>query len=202
MVVNGTGRTLAHHAVNVTVRPAPTHVPTAHKTQWTDGELLEQAEKQLRQELRATLEKDIVERILASQVRKLVAHERSRKGVRSEPVVDGHVAEAGAQRMPDEAPERHLGLLRPARRLIIIFAGPRGTRLVPPLRAERDDGLDVDAGGPRPELDGQQAGGGVAEAAAVEGPQRGDRRHGHGDGRDQMVEGDVVAASGRASVCQ
>ena len=94
MVVNGTGRTLAHHAVNVTVRPAPTHVPTAHKTQWTDGELLEQAEKQLRQELRATLEKDIVERILASQVRKLVAHERSRKGVRTEPVVDGHVAEA------------------------------------------------------------------------------------------------------------
>ncbi|EJF61682.1 hypothetical protein DICSQDRAFT_85722 [Dichomitus squalens LYAD-421 SS1] len=94
MVLTGTGRTLAHHAVNVTVRAAPTHVPTAHKTQWTDGELLEQAEKELRQELRATLEKDIVERILASQVRRLVAEERTKKGVRTEPVVDGHVAEA------------------------------------------------------------------------------------------------------------
>ena len=93
MVFNGIGRKLAHHAVTVTVRTAPTHIPTAHKTEWTDGELLEQAEKQLRQELRTRLEKDIVERIVASQVRKRVAEERAKKGLRIEAAVDGHVPE-------------------------------------------------------------------------------------------------------------
>ena len=94
MVLNGIGRKLAHHAVTVTVRPAPTHIPTAHKTEWTDAELLEQVEKQLRQELRTRLEKDIVERVVASQVRKRVAEERAKKGVRIEAVMDGHAAEA------------------------------------------------------------------------------------------------------------
>ncbi|KAM5545913.1 hypothetical protein V8D89_000039 [Ganoderma adspersum] len=94
MVLNGIGRKLAHHAVTVTVRPAPTHIPTAHKTEWTDAELLEQVEKQLRQELRSRLEKDIVERVVASQVRKRVAEERAKKGVRVEAVMDGHAADA------------------------------------------------------------------------------------------------------------
>ena len=58
---------LANHPVTVTVRPPPSHVPTAYKTQWTNAELLEQAEKTILQDLRALLEKDITERIVASQ---------------------------------------------------------------------------------------------------------------------------------------
>ncbi|KAI0634221.1 hypothetical protein C8Q77DRAFT_1055565 [Trametes polyzona] len=97
LVLNTSGRKLANYSVSVTVRAAPTHVPTAHKTQWTDAELIEQAEKTILRDLRALLEKDVVERVVASQVRRVVADQRSKKGARATdtPVpVDGHVGEA------------------------------------------------------------------------------------------------------------
>ncbi|KAI0356932.1 hypothetical protein OH77DRAFT_1495189 [Trametes cingulata] len=96
LVLNTSGRKLAHYSVTVTVRAAPKHVPTAHKTQWTDAELVEQAEKTILRDLRILLEKDVVERVVASQVRRVVLDERTKKGTRVPEAagVDGHVAEA------------------------------------------------------------------------------------------------------------
>ncbi|KAH9854604.1 hypothetical protein C2E23DRAFT_817177 [Lenzites betulinus] len=96
LVLNTSGRKLANYSVSVTVRAAPTHVPTAHKTQWTDVELIEQAEKTILRDLRALLEKDIVERVVASQIRRVVIDERSKKGARVADTpanVDGHIPE-------------------------------------------------------------------------------------------------------------
>ncbi|KAI0372469.1 hypothetical protein BV20DRAFT_939690 [Pilatotrama ljubarskyi] len=95
LVLNTSGRKLAHYSVTVTVRAAPKHVPTAHKTQWTDAELVEQAEKSILRDLRALLEKDVVERVVASQVRRVVLDERTKKGTRvpEAAAVDGHVPE-------------------------------------------------------------------------------------------------------------
>ncbi|KAI0827421.1 hypothetical protein BC628DRAFT_1318587 [Trametes gibbosa] len=97
LVLNTSGRKLANYSVSVTVRAAPTHVPTAHKTQWTDVELVEQAEKTILRDLRALLEKDIVERVVASQVRRVVIDERAKKGMRvveAPATADGHMPEA------------------------------------------------------------------------------------------------------------
>ena len=94
-VVKLTRRTLANHMVTVTARPAPTHVPLAHKTKWTDGEMLDQAESMLVGELRKMLEKDVTERVLAPRVAKIVIEQRGKAGARVANVVgaDGHVAE-------------------------------------------------------------------------------------------------------------
>ncbi|KAI8989151.1 hypothetical protein BD414DRAFT_514827 [Trametes punicea] len=97
LVLNTSGRKLANYSVTVTVRAAPTHIPSAHKTQWTDAELVEQAEKTILRDLRALLEKDVVERVVASQVRRVVAEFRTRRGARTAEAataVDGHVPEA------------------------------------------------------------------------------------------------------------
>ena len=68
--------------VNVTVRPAPTHIPSAHKTHWTDAELLETVADTIWRDLRKVFEKDIVERVVASQVMRVVTEERAKAGVR------------------------------------------------------------------------------------------------------------------------
>ncbi|KAI0649953.1 hypothetical protein C8Q79DRAFT_997924 [Trametes meyenii] len=96
LVLNASGRMLANYSVTVTVRAAPTHIPSAYKTQWTDAELIEQAEKTILRDLRAILEKDVVERVVASQVRRVVTAERTKKGVRvvdATPAADGHAPE-------------------------------------------------------------------------------------------------------------
>ncbi|KAI0772811.1 hypothetical protein BD413DRAFT_603709 [Trametes elegans] len=96
LVLNTSGRMLANYRVSVTVRAAPTHIPTAHKTRWTEKELVEQAEKTVLHDLRALLEKDIVERVVASQVRRVVTDQRAKRSTRMAdpmPAVDGHVPE-------------------------------------------------------------------------------------------------------------
>ncbi|KAI0325507.1 hypothetical protein GY45DRAFT_1287086 [Cubamyces sp. BRFM 1775] len=96
-VLNTSGRKLANYSVTVTVRAAPTHVPTAHKTQWTDAELIEQAQKTVLRDLRALLEKDVVERVVASQVRRVITDHRSKKTARTTEAiatVNGHVPES------------------------------------------------------------------------------------------------------------
>ncbi len=94
-VVKLTRRTLANHMVTVTARPAPTHVPLAHKTKWTEEEMLEQAETTLIGELRKMLEKDVTERVLAPRVARMVLEQRGKAGARIAHAagVDGHVAE-------------------------------------------------------------------------------------------------------------
>ncbi len=75
--------------VSVTCRPPPSHIPAAHKTEWTDAELLEQAEINIMRDLRKVFEKDIIERVVASQVRRVLTDERAKTGVRT-----GHVPES------------------------------------------------------------------------------------------------------------
>ncbi|CDO74599.1 hypothetical protein BN946_scf184586.g4 [Trametes cinnabarina] len=97
LVLNTSGRKLANYSVTVTVRAAPNHIPSAHKTHWTDSELVEQAEKTIMRDLRAMLERDVIERLVASQVRRVVLDHRSKKGVRVAnvaPGANGHAPEA------------------------------------------------------------------------------------------------------------
>ncbi|KAI0752705.1 hypothetical protein C8Q80DRAFT_1267213 [Daedaleopsis nitida] len=106
LVLTTTGRRLANHMVTVTVRAAPTHVPAAHKTSWTDAELLEQAELTILRDLRKVFEKDIVERLVVSQVKRVLNEERAKAGVRPAQVaaiVDGQVAD-----IPDALDPKYL----------------------------------------------------------------------------------------------
>lgn len=82
MVLNSGARTLVQHSVNVFVRPAPSlssisSLPS--KTRWTDAELIEQAEKLVLKDLRAMLEKDILERVVGTELRRIVAEEKERR---------------------------------------------------------------------------------------------------------------------------
>ncbi|EIW53395.1 uncharacterized protein TRAVEDRAFT_154887 [Trametes versicolor FP-101664 SS1] len=148
LVLNTSGRKLANYAVSVTVRAAPTHVPTAHKTQWTDAELVEQAEKTILRDLRALLEKDVVERVVASQVRRVVTDERTKKGTRvaDTPVaVDGHapeVHEALDAKYLDKTGLRGLSFRKQkkrAREEVIVVA----SETPPPLEKVQDEDEEV-----------------------------------------------------------
>ena len=82
LFITAMGSMLGNHPVTVTARPPPTHVPIAYKTHWTNAELIDQAEKMIMQDLRALLEKDITERMVAPHVRGVVHEESAKKGVR------------------------------------------------------------------------------------------------------------------------
>ncbi|KAI0052382.1 hypothetical protein FA95DRAFT_1391046 [Auriscalpium vulgare] len=69
-------RTLAHHAVTVTVHPPPTSSTVPVKTTWTDDELVEQAGRIITKELRELLEKDVLERLVGVRLRRLVADQK------------------------------------------------------------------------------------------------------------------------------
>lgn len=79
MVLNGGARTLAQHSVNIAVHFAP-NVPAAPvKTRWDDAELVQEAEKIILQDLKAMLEKDITERVVGPEFRRLISDEKRRR---------------------------------------------------------------------------------------------------------------------------
>ncbi|OCH94594.1 hypothetical protein OBBRIDRAFT_769324 [Obba rivulosa] len=80
LVLNSGARTLAHHSVNIAVHSAPAAPSASAKAQWTDTELVDQAEKLILKDLRTMLEKDAMERVVGSGLRRLVADEKARKG--------------------------------------------------------------------------------------------------------------------------
>ncbi|KAL4250990.1 Histone-lysine N-methyltransferase, H3 lysine-4 specific [Abortiporus biennis] len=91
MVLNSGTRTLAYHSVNVTVHRPPARL-TATKTRWTDAELVDQAQKLIIKELKSALEKDIAEKVISPEVKKLVTEDREqRRSKIGEAGVDGMV---------------------------------------------------------------------------------------------------------------
>ncbi|KAH7907815.1 hypothetical protein BJ138DRAFT_1013933 [Hygrophoropsis aurantiaca] len=80
MVLNSGARTLAHHSVTVTVCPPRLQVAVAptDKTSWTEEEVVNQAEESIVRELKVLLEKDITERVIAVDIRKLVSDEKAK----------------------------------------------------------------------------------------------------------------------------
>ncbi|KAI9056360.1 hypothetical protein FKP32DRAFT_1615880 [Trametes sanguinea] len=145
LVLNTSGRKLANYSVTVTVRPAPNHIPSAHKTQWTDSELVEQAEKTILRDLRALLEKDIVERLVASQVRRVVLDHRSKKGVRAAdgtPGVDGRVPATNdvveGSKLLDKSGLRGLSFRKQKKRLREESATPVTAESPAPAKADEE----------------------------------------------------------------
>ena len=88
MVLNSGGRTIAHHSMTVTACPPPSKDAVAMAAQgepasrikkvWTREEMVQSAEQAILKELRALLEKDITERVVAAGLRKLVAEEKAK----------------------------------------------------------------------------------------------------------------------------
>lgn len=64
--------------MTLTVHPPPAYEPVIEKAHWTDDELVVEARKQIIRELRTMLEKDISERVVAMDLKKLVSEERSK----------------------------------------------------------------------------------------------------------------------------
>lgn len=109
MVLNSGGRTIAHHSVTVTTCPPPSKGAVAMaehgepaagvKKTWTPEEMVQSAEHAILRELKALLEKDITERVVAAGLRKLVAEEKAKvmaksKGKEGGLAVDGEVKPA------------------------------------------------------------------------------------------------------------
>ena len=92
-------RTLAYQAVTLTVHSPPADVPEPSKTKWEKGELVEQAQQSIFRELRTLLEKDIVDRIVAPMLRRLVADEKTKTR-----------GETGAPGVPEQKPLEKKGL--------------------------------------------------------------------------------------------
>ncbi|KAH8083344.1 hypothetical protein BXZ70DRAFT_958502 [Cristinia sonorae] len=97
-VLNLGTRTLAHHSVNVSVHPPPSAPSTSVKTTWSESELIEEAQKLVMKDLKSMLEKDIVDRVIGVEVRRIVTEdkERRRKDMGESIPVDGQLQEQDA----------------------------------------------------------------------------------------------------------
>lgn len=89
-------RTLGHHSVTLSACPPPSHVTyvATEKASWTQEEMVRQAGDTIVKELTVLLEKDITERVVATDLRKLVADEKAK------------VAETKAREGPEIASEQ------------------------------------------------------------------------------------------------
>ncbi|KAF8958959.1 hypothetical protein BDZ97DRAFT_1761764 [Flammula alnicola] len=67
---------LGFQSVTLTVHPAPTYEPVIEKTHWDDAELVEEAQAIIVRELRTLLEKDISERLVGQDLKKLIIEMR------------------------------------------------------------------------------------------------------------------------------
>src|SRR5262245_57983039 len=79
MVLNSGARTLAHRSVSISVHPAPAPPSAPTKARWEDSELIEQAEKIIMKELKALLERDVMERVVGTNLRKVAAQEKAKR---------------------------------------------------------------------------------------------------------------------------
>ena len=101
MVLNSGARTLARHSVTISVHPAPSasslSASASGKTKWEDDELIDQSEQTIVRELKMLLEKDVTERVIGSELRKMVTHEKVRKA-EGRAKAGGKDTESGEQR--------------------------------------------------------------------------------------------------------
>jgi hypothetical protein len=65
--------------VNVTIHAAPAFPRAPTRTRWKDSELIDQAETIIMKDLRAILEKDVMERIVGTELRRVFVDERNKK---------------------------------------------------------------------------------------------------------------------------
>lgn len=73
-------KTLGHQSVTLTVCPPPTSASAGViEKRWTDEEMVEQAQKMIIDELRALLAKDITDRIVMPELRRVMLEERSHR---------------------------------------------------------------------------------------------------------------------------
>ncbi|CAL1709865.1 unnamed protein product [Somion occarium] len=79
MVLNGGQRTLAHHTVNITVHKSPPRTAGFSRYRLTDDEIVAGAEKLILQELKTLLEKDVMEQIVGTEVKRLVTEDREKR---------------------------------------------------------------------------------------------------------------------------
>jgi hypothetical protein len=82
MVLNSGTRTLAHRSVTVTRHPPPSHPSTLAQSKWEDGELIEQAVRTIVKDLRGLLEKDIVDRVVGTTLRKVALEEKAKRAAK------------------------------------------------------------------------------------------------------------------------
>lgn len=111
-------RTLGHHSVTLSACPPPSHIVSVvtEKTSWTQEEMVQQAGSTIIKELTVLLEKDITERVVAADLRKLVMDEKAK------------AAETKAREGPELANEQ-----RPAER-----RGLKGLSFRKPKRAREE----------------------------------------------------------------
>jgi len=73
-------KTLGHQSVTLTVCPPPTSASAGViEKRWTDEEMVEQAQKMIIDELRVLLAKDITDRIVMPELRRVMLEERSNR---------------------------------------------------------------------------------------------------------------------------
>ena len=70
---------MAQHSVNVTIHAAPAFPRVPTKVRWKDSELVEEAQKIIMKDLRAMLEKDVMERIVGTEFRRLYMDEKEKR---------------------------------------------------------------------------------------------------------------------------
>ncbi|KAF8153235.1 hypothetical protein B0H34DRAFT_663177 [Crassisporium funariophilum] len=77
--VLGSGtKQLGYQSVTLSAHPPPVYESTAQKTSWTEMELIEEAQKLIVRELTDLLQKDISERIVGQDLKKLIVEAKSR----------------------------------------------------------------------------------------------------------------------------
>lgn len=79
MVLNGGSRTLAYHTVTVSVHPPPTRPTGFSRYRLTDDEIVQGAQKLILQELKTLLEKDIMEQIVGTEIKRLVSEDKEKR---------------------------------------------------------------------------------------------------------------------------
>lgn len=95
MFLNSGTRTLVQHSVNVNIHASPSLSNVPSKTSWDEAELREEAEKVILRDLKATLEKDIIDRVVGLELRRMVAEEKSRQRTESGTIVELQENEPG-----------------------------------------------------------------------------------------------------------
>ena len=79
MVLNGGSRTLAYHTVTVSVHPPPAKPVGSSRYRLTDDEIVAGAEKLILQELKALLEKDVMDHVVGKEIKRLVSEDKERR---------------------------------------------------------------------------------------------------------------------------
>lgn len=118
MVLNSGARTLARHTVTISARPAPSKstltASSSGNVRWEEEELVDAAEQAIAKELKGLLEKDVMERVVGPDLRKVIADEKvKRVEAKSRPtgkdeVVDSKFEKPGLKGLSFKKPNKRI----------------------------------------------------------------------------------------------